>query len=274
MEQPPPHYLVGELVALDLAKRGRLGELAAYKAANPASKLTWQIAATHLFPHFPLVAKLGLPGFYNDMYAWYMTQYNFGRKENDLYTWRELEHTDEAAEVRGCGFRFSKFFHFKSEEAKWKHWVGWVYAAHIAWAQLEAEKYRGVTIISCTQCAIVGDGGIVYELFLPAEVFSDVKNETFLRSEQVRFIIRHGHKYAKIYEAIFIQLNGLPHKEPLNLLEIFHFPKIPGDPYRLACRVCGDDAVLKQCGQCRIAVYCGAQCQHKDWDAHSVHCKK
>lgn len=41
------------------------------------------------------------------------------------------------------------------------------------------------------------------------------------------------------------------------------------------CRVCQitkDLDKLKRCSQCRTAIYCGAECQRKDWKTHKLEC--
>jgi len=45
----------------------------------------------------------------------------------------------------------------------------------------------------------------------------------------------------------------------------------------LACRVCGKtgrvaDKTILRCGRCKIATYCSATCQRKDWPSHKTDC--
>jgi hypothetical protein len=39
------------------------------------------------------------------------------------------------------------------------------------------------------------------------------------------------------------------------------------------CAGCHIKGMCKACSACHMAIYCGAACQHADWDRHKVACK-
>ena len=40
------------------------------------------------------------------------------------------------------------------------------------------------------------------------------------------------------------------------------------------CAVCGIQAILKLCSNCRKIKYCSVECQKKDWPIHKFNCNK
>ncbi|KAI9023438.1 hypothetical protein DFJ74DRAFT_669084 [Hyaloraphidium curvatum] len=39
-----------------------------------------------------------------------------------------------------------------------------------------------------------------------------------------------------------------------------------------SCDLCGTEGKLSKCGRCRVALYCGPDCQRQHWAAHKLKC--